>query len=568
MGSNDETITIKLLAQDLASGKIGTFIGHLDKLAMKGGLVGSVAQGVGQSFGQMLNPVGLVTNAVGTLTDFLGNAVSAAMEEEAGIKRLTVAISENDRAWDGNIAAVEDVIESRQKLAFADDEQRDSLARLVSVTGNVTKALELQRTAMDLARLRGMNLVDAGELIGKVYGGNIGILSRYGIQLRKGVTATEALAEIQKRSAGQAEAFANTTAGAMQSLQIELDNVVEDIGTELLPIMRDLAVFARDDLVPVLKEVMGLFKDAGAVAQDEWVDGLSELGAALGMSREQLEELVTTVRATGQPFEYLLQHLEGIADQSGIVLPSRVKAMIDIIDSLPASAREGFINGLNPAMRRAIVEAGELSAAFDKMPTVTREAVAQTKVAIGSLKGAYTRAVRDAKDFDREWRFALANPDKGEKTAKQIETQMEKAMKRRNRALREGNREAFAVADAEVTRLQGRLDDLNQRDYQIDVRIAVAGGQRLNRMVGQIANIEGYKADGGPVQAGKAYVVGERQAEVFVPDRSGTILPSTRGLGGDIHLHVHAVVADAATLQAGIRQMEPEIRRMLIRNPL
>lgn len=36
----------------------------------------------------------------------------------------------------------------------------------------------------------------------------------------------------------------------------------------------------------------------------------------------------------------------------------------------------------------------------------------------------------------------------------------------------------------------------------------------------------GFRANGGPVSAGRAYVVGERRPEVFVPSTSGTILPS------------------------------------------
>lgn len=43
----------------------------------------------------------------------------------------------------------------------------------------------------------------------------------------------------------------------------------------------------------------------------------------------------------------------------------------------------------------------------------------------------------------------------------------------------------------------------------------------------------GMRAGGGPVEAGKAYVVGERRAELFVPRTSGAILPSVpAGAGG------------------------------------
>jgi hypothetical protein len=42
----------------------------------------------------------------------------------------------------------------------------------------------------------------------------------------------------------------------------------------------------------------------------------------------------------------------------------------------------------------------------------------------------------------------------------------------------------------------------------------------------------GFRANGGPVQPGRAYVVGERQPELFVPDRAGQILPSAKAMQG------------------------------------
>lgn len=47
----------------------------------------------------------------------------------------------------------------------------------------------------------------------------------------------------------------------------------------------------------------------------------------------------------------------------------------------------------------------------------------------------------------------------------------------------------------------------------------------------------GFRENGGSVSAGQAYVVGEKRPEVFVPDRSGTILPSTNMGGSSINMH-------------------------------
>lgn len=41
-----------------------------------------------------------------------------------------------------------------------------------------------------------------------------------------------------------------------------------------------------------------------------------------------------------------------------------------------------------------------------------------------------------------------------------------------------------------------------------------------------------FREKGGPVEAGKPYVVGEKRPELFIPDRSGTILPDTSALNG------------------------------------
>jgi len=42
----------------------------------------------------------------------------------------------------------------------------------------------------------------------------------------------------------------------------------------------------------------------------------------------------------------------------------------------------------------------------------------------------------------------------------------------------------------------------------------------------------GFRAEGGAVQSGMPYVVGEKRPEIFVPQTSGRIVPSTNGMGG------------------------------------
>lgn len=60
----------------------------------------------------------------------------------------------------------------------------------------------------------------------------------------------------------------------------------------------------------------------------------------------------------------------------------------------------------------------------------------------------------------------------------------------------------------------------------------------------------GFRAAGGPVDAGKAYVVGERRAELFVPRVPGRIIPSVGGAGHttNVSLNIHAPGATAETV--------------------
>lgn len=47
-----------------------------------------------------------------------------------------------------------------------------------------------------------------------------------------------------------------------------------------------------------------------------------------------------------------------------------------------------------------------------------------------------------------------------------------------------------------------------------------------DRMIASVAPKLNFRANGGPVSAGQAYIVGERRPELFVPRTSGTIIPS------------------------------------------
>jgi hypothetical protein len=78
--------------------------------------------------------------------------------------------------------------------------------------------------------------------------GNIGMLRRYGIQIKDNATGEEALAVLQARYAGQAEAYGQTMAGQAEILKNNIDDVKEAVGTCLMtavrPFLSDLSKMA------------------------------------------------------------------------------------------------------------------------------------------------------------------------------------------------------------------------------------------------------------------------------------------------------------------------------------
>lgn len=61
-------------------------------------------------------------------------------------------------------------------------------------------------------------------------------------------------------------------------------------------------------------------------------------------------------------------------------------------------------------------------------------------------------------------------------------------------------------------------------------------GDVLGAAVNAIGAELGGRAAGGPVTAGGAYIVGEQGPELFVPGRSGRIVPNGAGVGGDTYI--------------------------------
>jgi hypothetical protein len=101
------------------------------------------------------------------------------------------------------------------------------------------------------------------------------------------------------------------------------------------------------------------------------------------------------------------------------------------------------------------------------------------------------------------------------------------------------------------------------------------GGGGLGGLIGglgkTLAGLFGApgKAIGGPVSPGRAYLVGERGPELFVPTASGRIETSRGGGGRDVRLNITINTpagGEARALQASGRQVARAVRQALMRS--
>jgi|GEM_PF-4738878 len=237
---------------------------HLDGIGDKLSGVGKAAAALG----------GAAVAGVAALGAAVWDAAKAAGEEEQGIARLAAAVKASGGDWATASAAIETYLQKELARTALDDGQgREAIARLTQATGDYKTALDLMGLAQDLARGKSIDLQTAAEIVGKVHEGNTGILARYGITLGENATAQEALAELQKRFAGQAEAYGNTFAGAQQKMDVALGNLKETIGAAVLPALTSLFSWLSQLATGAIPVVENALKAVGPVIQTvfQWI---------------------------------------------------------------------------------------------------------------------------------------------------------------------------------------------------------------------------------------------------------------------------------------------------------
>jgi hypothetical protein len=237
--------------------------------------------------------IALVALAAGAI-----DAANAAMQDQAAQDQLTRSLDKTTGATDGAIASVDAFITSTSNLtAVADDELRPALATLARGTGDLAKAQDGLKIALDISAATSKPLSQVSAALSKAYAGNATALGKLDphvkAMIKNGASADEVIAAMSSRFKGDAAASADTAAGRMKALGIAVDETKESIGAALMPIV--------EAILPVLQRFGKWAQEHSTVfvvlAGVVGVLALAIMGANLAMTILALNPVVLTIMA-------------------------------------------------------------------------------------------------------------------------------------------------------------------------------------------------------------------------------------------------------------------------------
>lgn len=243
MASKTATLIIKL--KDKVSGAMGKMRGAADSL--KQNFLKLTAAGVGATL-------------------MIKDMINFFFEQEKAVKKLDAAVANMSGATGETSKNLQELASQLQAVTtYGDETTIQMMAMLGSMGMNEKEISSLTPLIQDMATAMNMDLVTAGQLVGKVMAGQTGALSRYGIQVEKSADGTVNLASMMKSLAGfqgQAAAIANTTAGKFKQFDNTIGDLKEEIGAViaqgLAPIVSIFQIIMRvfNSLSPSTKKLI------------------------------------------------------------------------------------------------------------------------------------------------------------------------------------------------------------------------------------------------------------------------------------------------------------------------
>jgi len=315
----------------------------------------------------------------------LKDAAKAATEDIKSQALLANQLRNTVGANQDQIASVEKSIQAMQfQASVADDQIRPAFASLVRATGDLGKATQLTSLALNVSAGTGKDLGAVSIALGKAVNGSTGSLQKL-VPSIKG--ASDPMGELAKQFKGAAEAASNND--PFQRMSIVLQDMQEQLGAILLPMLNDFAAFlASADFAKSFSDLIVAIKSA-AGALDVLFKGISGKGA--------LQTIVNVAAAAATGVAEIAFWLSDVGTTIGYI----THGQWDKAGSQMAtyfSRYNKFVGDIYKAQDKAAASAGNYISPFNfnTSPNVGTTKTGSTKTATDTL-AAQKKAIADFK---------------------------------------------------------------------------------------------------------------------------------------------------------------------------
>lgn len=397
------------------------------------------------------------------------------------------------------------------------------------------------------------------------------------------------LAELNREFGGSAKAYGDSAAGAMAKLSNAWGDFTKTLASAVLPIVASVAQALADmlnspavqagaaALSSMIGQVAGQIRTTIGPVIEQVAASITGLVPSMGQVSDVMGKIGPLVAEEGAKFLSLARSIaEAVVPAVSMIIgklvefyPVAIQIGTTVLD-LATRVWEGGLNRAVGAAAKLIGSVIDVIAGLAKAIVGNKDAMNVLAIAadlIGTAFGTVADFVGQALDFLGQFGDSIRSNKGAMDSLAVIGKAIAGAFDLARQAI--GFLiEAISTVIAKAAEAVNAVASIP--GVKLGADIVGAGGNIAGSLIGGIGDIISppKRADGGPVNRGRAYLVGERGPEIFVPGASGAIVPN--GAGGSLTLNVNVTGAaifdpygQAAQQIAGM--LLPGLRRELTR---
>jgi len=225
------------------------------------------AGGLGAAL-KSLGVAALAYQGLGILFNVVKDGAKSMLEDESATRALTGTLTNLGLESEKTKKQIDDFVEAQGKLGQGGSDTENGLAKLVSITGDVSQAITLSALASDLAASHMGTYAENVDLLQTILmGKGQKALEAYGIRMAKNSTVSEQLIALNNRVTTTQEQLADTTEGQINRLNEIWSNFKTNLAKIGLWFGNTFVVNWVDDMATMGRAVSSVAK----TVVDDWV---------------------------------------------------------------------------------------------------------------------------------------------------------------------------------------------------------------------------------------------------------------------------------------------------------